>query len=55
MGARYRFSEDNQVLSIANGSKLDNGVYRCEGSNQQGRQSWNITVYMHRKKHIFAN
>jgi hypothetical protein len=51
-GARYQLSENNQVLSIPNGSKSDKGKYRCEGSNQYGQESHNITVYMHRKYHF---
>ncbi|XP_028400075.1 neural cell adhesion molecule 2-like [Dendronephthya gigantea] len=46
-GARYKLAENNQVLTIANGCKFDEGVYRCEGSNKHDRQSWNITVIMH--------
>ena len=51
-GARYQFGENNQVLSTSSASKLDNGAYRCEGSNKHGRQSWNITVAIHRKEYF---
>ncbi|CAB4027737.1 Hemicentin-1 [Paramuricea clavata] len=54
IGAKYQFDENNQVFSIVNGSKLDNGAYRCEGSNQHGRQSWSITVSI-RRKDFFIN
>lgn len=50
--ARYIFGENNQVLTIPKGRVSDNGNYRCEASNQYGRQSWNITVLIHRKQHV---
>ncbi|CAB4031971.1 Hemicentin-1, partial [Paramuricea clavata] len=56
-GGKYHFAEKKQVLSIPKGSKLDDGKYRCEGSNQHGRESWNITVHMHlpRCQHATVN
>ena len=51
-GAKYHFAEKKQVLSIPKGSKFDDGKYSCEGSNQHGRESWNITVHIHRKDHL---
>ena len=49
-GARYQFSENNQVLTIPKASMLDGGKYRCEGSNKYGKDSWNIVVIIHSKE-----
>mgnify|MGYP002803605142 CR=1 FL=1 len=46
-GARYNFSDNNQVLTIPKPRMSDQGRYLCKGINQYGEDSRIVIVIMH--------
>lgn len=43
-GLKYKFSENNQVLTIPKATTIDSGKYSCRGSNNNGTSNWTINV-----------